>query len=97
MVSGKRLVIGLLRVWGRNISAENLKYSNSAKYPIRPYQDSPTAIQDIIDSGSPTVDPRGSDGLWWEVEGTYNGSQGYYELLISPDKTTIWHFLFKSD
>lgn len=38
---------------------------------------------------------KGSEGLWWNFYGDFNGVQGTYELLISLDKTTIWHFLFK--
>lgn len=78
------------------INAENLQYSGSSKYENRPYQDSPQTIQNIVDSVPPTVDSKGSAGLYWKFDGVYNGSQGTYELLISPDKTTIWHFLFRS-
>lgn len=78
------------------INAENLKYSKSAWYDNRPYQKSTITIQNIIDSLPSGADPKGSAGLWWKVDGAFNGSQGTYELLISPDKTTIWHFLFRS-
>ena len=77
------------------IDAEKLEYTKAAWHDNRPYQKSTLFIQNIIDSGLPGIDPRGSAGLWWKVEGGFNGSQGMYELLISPDKTKIWHFLFK--
>ncbi len=77
------------------INAESLKYSNSASHSGRPYQQSTQTIQEIINSGSPKADPRGSAGLWWNIDGSFNGTSGHYELLISPDKTTIWHYLFK--
>ena len=80
-----------------NINTESLRYSKSAIHDDRPYQQSTQIIQEIINSGSPTPDPRGTDGLWWKVRGTYNGSSGYYELLITSDKTTIRHFLFIGD
>lgn len=79
----------------QGINAENLKYSNGAYHPDRVYQKSTLTIQEIIDSCPPGKDPKGSAGLWWKVEGVFNGSRGTYELLISPDKTTIWHFLFR--
>lgn len=78
------------------INAEDLKYSNSAQHSNKPYQNSTQTIQEIIDSKATIADPSGSYGLLWKVEGTYGGKIGEYELLNSPDKTTIWHFLFKS-
>ena len=86
-----------------NINAEDLEYSNNSYHNqdgSRPYQDSALTIQEIIDSGPPSADPRGSDGLYWKVDGGLMTatkdvmSYGIYELLISPDGTTIWHFLF---
>ena len=67
----------------------------------RPYQDSTLTMEEIIDSGPLGADPLGGDGLHWKVDGGFMAatkdviSYGIYELLISPDGTTIWHFLFK--
>ena len=80
-----------------SINAEDLNYSNSARHVDRPYQDSTQLMQEIMDSQVPTVDPRGSAGLYWKVDGTFNGTSGQYELLISPDGKTIWHYLFKGN
>lgn len=52
-------------------------------------------IQEIIDSQPPITDPRGSEGFYWKLDGAFNGPTGQYELLISPDGKTIWHYLFK--
>ena len=46
------------------------------------------------------MDPQDKGGLSWIVEGTMlnnhgNTVHGVYELILSPDGTTIWHFLFK--
>ena len=79
-----------------NINVEELQYTKSAWHDNRAYQKSTLTIQNIINSGPPGIDPQGSLGLWWKVEGDFNKSQGMYELLISPDKTKIWHFLFKN-
>ena len=81
------------------INAQDLVWSDSAPHAGRLYQESILLIQEIINSGPPGPDPRGRGGLWWIVEGVHyvNGkmSQGTFELLLSPDGTTIWHFLFK--
>lgn len=77
------------------INAEDLKYSGTAYHSDRSYQNSSHLIQEIIDSQPPGLDPQGSAGLWWKVEGSYKGRLGTYELLISPDKTTIWHYQFE--
>ena len=81
----------------KNVKVGNWTYSDNAYKGDRAYQDSPNTIQSIINSGPPEMDPRGSNGLWWKVEGNFNGSSGTYELLLSPDEKTIWHFLFRSD
>lgn len=62
----------------------------------RSYQDSKLLINEIIESKPPVPDPRGTNALSWTVEGTFNGSTGYYELIIDPDSNTVWHFVFKS-
>lgn len=79
------------------INLNNLRWSKTVQAHAndRSYQDSKLLIQEIIESGMPTTDPRGTSGLWWKVEGTFNGTQGFYELLIDPETNTVWHFLFK--
>lgn len=32
----------------------------------------------------------------WTVEGTINGTEGYWELVIDPIKKIIVHFMFGS-
>ena len=80
--------------WVR-INAENLTFTNSARHQNRLYQESTQLIREIINSGPPSADPRNSAGFWWKVDGVFNGRRGTFEILISPDGTTIWHFLFK--
>ena len=81
----------------KKIDLENLKWSDTVQKHLaeRPYQDSKLLIQEIMNKGSPIFDPQGGSGLFWKVEGTYNGSKGTYELLIDPDTNTVWHFLFR--
>ena len=82
---------------GTGINAGNLQYSDISRHLDRYYQNSTQLIQEIVDSQPPTVDPQGSAGLYWKVDGTFNATSGQYELLISPDGKTIWHFLFKKN
>ena len=79
------------------IDMDNLNFSNTVQnHTGRPYQDSKLLINEIIESKPPVPDPRGTDALSWTVEGTFNGSTGYYELIIDPTSNTVWHFVFKS-
>lgn len=65
-------------------------------YFNRPYNSSNLLIGEIISTGPPGPDPRGSAGMWWKVPGSFNGTEGTFEVLISPDGRTVWHFLFRS-
>ena len=65
-------------------------------YFNRPYNSSNLLIGEIISTGPPGPDPRGSAGMWWKVPGSLNGMEGTFEMLISPDGRTVWHFLFRS-
>ena len=79
------------------IDIDNLNFSNTVQNHIgRPYQDSKLLINEIIESKPPVPDPRGTNALSWTVTGTFNGSKGYYELIIDPASNTVWHFVFKS-
>ena len=87
------------KVIKKKIKVGDWEYSDNSYHNgdgSRPYQDSPNIIKEIINSGPAGVDPGKSNGLWWKVDGTLNGSNGTYELLLSPDGKTIWHFLFRS-
>jgi len=53
-------------------------------------------INEIIENKTPVPDPRGTNAWSWMVEGAFNGSIGYYELVIDPQSNTVWHFVFKS-
>ena len=48
-----------------------------------------------MDSAAASPDPQGTNGLWWEVEGSFNNSQCVYQLLIDPETNTVLHFLYK--
>ena len=65
-------------------------------YFNRPYNSSNLLIGEIISTGPPGPDPRGSAGMWWKVPGSLTGAEGTFEVLISPDGRTVWHFLFRS-
>jgi len=61
----------------------------------RPYINSPLTIQEIEATGKGVADPGGLPGaLRYDVPGTYNGSNGTYQLVIDPKTNTVYHFLF---
>lgn len=63
----------------------------------RPYLNSPLTIQEIQDTGLGVPDPGGIPGaLRYDVPGTFNGSQGTWELVVDPNTNTVYHFLFTS-
>ena len=63
----------------------------------RPYVNSPLTIQEIESTGQGVADPGGIPGaLRYDVQGTFNGSQGTYQLVIHPETNTVYHFLFTS-
>lgn len=78
------------------IDMDNLNFSNTVQnHTGRPYQDYKLLINEIIESKHPIADPQGTSALYWEVEGSFNGNSGIYELLIDPESNTVWHLLFK--
>lgn len=62
----------------------------------RPYMNSPSTITNIMKSGKGVPDATFKGGVNYKVPGTFNGSQGVWELGINPQTNTIYHFLFKS-
>ncbi len=78
------------------IDIDNLNFSDTVQnHTGRPYQDYKSLINEIIESKPPIADPQGTSALYWEVDGSFNGSNGIYELLIDPESNTVWHFLFR--
>ncbi|MCM1158609.1 MAG: hypothetical protein NC300_10150 [Bacteroidales bacterium] len=74
------------------IDIDDLNFSNTVQNHLGLYQDSKLLINEIIESKEPLPDPQGTSALYWEVEGTFNGKNGIYELLIDPETNTVWHF-----
>jgi hypothetical protein len=63
----------------------------------RPYLNSPLTIGEIRSTGAGVPDPGGIPGaLRYDVPGSFNGSQGTYELVVHPGTNTVYHFLFNS-
>ena len=78
---------------------ESFNYTNTvlSHAANRPFTNSPLTIQQIMQSGPAALDPQGANGwLWWQVNGTFNGSNGVYELLYNPTTNTVGHIVFKS-
>lgn len=61
----------------------------------RPYINSPSTITNIMKSGKGVPDAYFKGGMNYKVLGSFNGSQGIFELGINPQTNTIYHFLFK--
>jgi len=64
---------------------------------VRPYIDSngtTLLTQEIMESGIPVKDSFLENGLRWDVEGTFKGSTGTWELVIDLNTNTVVHFNF---
>jgi RHS repeat-associated protein len=68
--------------------------SKAGKF-ARPYSDSVLLVNEIMNSGVPVPDAFLSNGLKWEVPGTFNGNEGIWELVVDKDTNTVVHLLFK--
>jgi hypothetical protein len=63
----------------------------------RPYIDANGTnclLDEIMSSSSPVKDSSLSNGLRWDVNGTFRGSSGTWELVVDLDTNTIVHFNF---
>lgn len=61
----------------------------------RPYMNSPHTIEEIMRATRPIPDPGGAPNvLRWDVPGSFNGSDGLWELVVDPNTMTILHFVF---
>ncbi|WP_157975405.1 hypothetical protein, partial [Photorhabdus sp. CRCIA-P01] len=107
LIENEKLYVGKGVTTGIKINASELKLTktvenhlndlNKVGDRVRPYGDSRTLMQEIMDSKPPSTDPRGIPGaLRWDVSGMMNGSKGTYELVVDPKTNTVLHFLFKS-
>jgi hypothetical protein len=57
---------------------------------------SPSTITNIMKSGKGVPDAYFKGGMNYKVPGSFNGSQGIFEVGINPQTNTIYHFLFKT-
>lgn len=90
------------------VDAENLEdtqtvkndynqYKNNGEGRARPYidNDATTLLKNEIMKGStPVKDKILRNGLRWDTPGSYNGSEGIWELVIDLDTNRVTHFLF---
>ncbi|MDA8221003.1 MAG: hypothetical protein M0Z35_04620 [Desulfitobacterium hafniense] len=63
----------------------------------RPYIDSngtTLLVDEIMKGGTPVKDTVLKNGLRWDVEGTFRGSTGTWELVVDSSSNTIVHFNF---
>jgi RHS repeat-associated protein len=79
--------------------ANELNYTKTVlnNASTRPYISSPLTVKEITSSGTGIPDPGGIPGaIRFDAPGSFNGSQGIYELVIDPQSNTIYHLLFRS-
>lgn len=76
----------------------NLTRTVEGNLASRPYLNSPLTMGEIRATGRGVPDPGGIPGaLRYDVPGSFNGSQGTYELVVHPDTNTVYHFLFRGN
>jgi len=95
--SGKHLAKGIVKKSLKAIEAGNYTFTKTATKHLssRPYMNSPSTITNIMKSGKGTPDAYFKGGINYKTKGSFNGSQGIWELGINPETNTIYHFLFK--
>jgi hypothetical protein len=72
-----------------------LSKSVACKIDERPYLNSKYITDMIMQSGIARPDPRKFANCWrWDVPGSYNGSNGIWELVINAKTNEIMHFQF---
>lgn len=79
------------------LDAFELEFSETAAghAATRPFMESRLLIQEIMESAEPIADPQGAlNTLRWEVPGSFNGSQGTWELVVNTVDRIIYHFNF---
>jgi hypothetical protein len=62
----------------------------------RPYINSPSTITNIMKLGKGVRDAYFKGGINYKVPGSFNGSNGIFELGINPETNVIYHFVFKT-
>ncbi|MFH7012563.1 RHS repeat-associated core domain-containing protein [Flavobacterium sp. FlaQc-52] len=86
--------------FGRAASIEQGGYSITKtvanNLSSRPYINSPSTIKNIMEFGTKSADKFFKGGVNYRATGTFQGSQGVWELGINPETKVIYHFLFKS-
>lgn len=66
----------------------------------RPYIDSngtTLLLDEIMHSTAPVLDSYKPGALRWDVEGTFRGSTGTWELVVDTVTNTVLHFNFVSN
>jgi hypothetical protein len=65
---------------------------------VRPYMRTPQLLaNEIMRAGTARPDPQGAFGVVrWDVNGTFNGRNGDWSLVLHVPSNTVVHFLFTS-
>ena len=83
-----------------SLSGTNLRHSSeiitrgpNAGQLQRPFMNSNLFIREIVQTGRGRPDPQGTSSTRYDVPGTFRGSSGTWELLVSPSGS-VQHFNF---
>ena len=64
----------------------------------RPYTDTNGTrllLDEIMNTAPPVRDAHVNTALRWDVQGTFRGKTGTWELVVDTASNTILHFLFR--
>ena len=77
-----------------------IKHGSYAGEISRPYIDSngtTLLLDEIMHSATPKLDAYVTNALRWDVQGTFRGSSGIWELVVDTVTNTVLHFNFVAD
>ena len=81
------------------LDISSYSYSNTINKPeyfsTRPYMNSTMNIQNILSASRPIEERPGV--FRWEAPGSFNNSNGKWEIIVNVKQQVIGHYLFKGD
>jgi RHS repeat-associated protein len=96
VLAGEAIVFGGITKTGTIVGDFTLTETVANHAVDRPYINSPLLIQEIMAGGTGIRDPQGVPGaLRWDVVGSYNASDGTWQLVVDMTNKVILHFQFE--
>ncbi|WP_299362482.1 RHS repeat-associated core domain-containing protein [Winogradskyella sp.] len=99
VMSGVRVSSLIYTSWNRipDISGYTTTRTVANNLASRPFINSPHTIRNIISTGRGVPDEFFKGGRNWVTPGTFNGSEGIFELGMNTSTKVIYHFMFRSN